>query len=237
MKIKEKIKKYDLTLTELSKLLSLSRPTLNNYIRLYEENQKIQNEIYDQLFKKIFKKEFDTKDLFLEEISSNIALINKEKNEEGLIPTFTSENIDLIKTIQNKMEKDLKGQNTDNALYKFISSAIYNYNKNPPLTAYINYNLYLNGLKDLNRIKAKEKKLISNLFPIMKLYSQSKLEFNEEGYNQFLNRVKDIKESRKKKITDIEKEIKKKIEIEFKKKIQQGISAEDIDIEDLMKNI
>ena len=43
MKIKDFLKKYKITLKELSEILNLSRPTLNSYIEQYELNGKISN--------------------------------------------------------------------------------------------------------------------------------------------------------------------------------------------------
>ncbi|MGL4977509.1 MAG: hypothetical protein ACRC5G_05785 [Cetobacterium sp.] len=50
MKIKEKLKKYEITLNEFSEVLDLSRPTLNTYINQFEARDQIGNKNYQNIF-------------------------------------------------------------------------------------------------------------------------------------------------------------------------------------------
>ncbi|MGL5934230.1 MAG: hypothetical protein ACRCZI_01255 [Cetobacterium sp.] len=70
---------------------------------------------------------------------------------------YTKENREIMDAIIKKVKEDLKGKKETVSLYKFINSAIHNYEKDRALTGYINYNLYLNGLKSMKRIKKQEK--------------------------------------------------------------------------------
>ena len=92
----------------------------------------------------------------------------------------------------------MKGKEEVIAIYKFIDSAINNYEEDKVLSGYINYILYLNGLKDIKEMKAQEKALVSKLFPIMKKYEKSDLEVDSLDLKEFCIRVDEIKKNREK---------------------------------------
>lgn len=229
MKIKEILKANGIKLSEFSDLLNVSRPTLNTYIKEYEELKEVSVQIYNKMFNELFKE--NSPEEFKKILKKWESILN---GKEDLEKIYSSENLELMESIIKKMKLDLKLNDETNILYKFINSALYNYNYNLPLTAYINYNLYLNGLKNLEKIKSKEKKLISYLYPLMKKFTESELDFNEEGYIEFLNRVDEIKKERKK---YIDKEIMSKLKEEIIKKVELGMNPKDIDIEGLLRNI
>lgn len=231
MNIKKILKDMNIKLYEFSEKLNISRPTLNYYINEYETHYNISNEKINDLFTKLFSKKLD-KENFVE-ILNEFYLKNKGADGED----YSEENQSLIYSINEKMRKDLKGLNVNNALYKFINSALHMYEKDPGLTGYINYNLYLNGLKNLEKIKSKEKKLVSNLFPIMKKYVNSSLEFSEEGYEDFIERIKEIEDKRTNKRKEIENKIKEQLSQEIMNEIKQGISIENISIEEILKRL
>lgn len=224
-----------MSLNKLASQLFLSRPTLNSYIKQFEEKEKLSNENYNKIFQKLFNGNQKDEETFKDQVNIFSLMLQKEKNLTH--SQYSNENKNIMNSIIKKMQEDLQGKEETNPLYKFINSAIHNYEKDHVLQAYINYNLYLNGLKDLHKIKAKEKKLISNLFPLMKSYVESSLNFNEQGYNNFLFRVNEIKEKRLVEKKEIEKKIKEEIEKEIEKKIHQGINIKELDIKELLKNI
>ena len=229
MKIKEILKVHNIKLSEFADLLKISRPTLNNYIKEYEETNLVSNQIYSQMFDELFKK--SNLDSFKDTFNKWTSILKGEENFDNY---YSLENLELMKSIKTKMKLDLKGLNEVSSLYKFLNSTLYNYGSNLPLTTYINYNLYLNGLKSLEQIKGKEKKLISHLYPLMKKFTESNLNYNEGGYNLFLERVKEIHEDRK---NYIDKEIIKKLKKEIVKQIELGINPENVNIEEILKNL
>lgn len=217
MKIKEFLKKYKLTLKELAETLELSRPTLNSYIEQFEKNEKISNNLYQFIFTQIFSKEWKAKLEILEEIKhlkNSLPQENKDLEEE-----YCSENLKLIESIKEKMYKDMKGAKEVLPLYKFINSVLYNYNEDSGLTGYIDYNLYLNGLKDIENIDKNEKTLVSNIYPIMANHVKNNLKFNENGYSLFLKRIKEIQKIREEETLKIEEEFRKKIREELNLKL------------------
>lgn len=234
MKIKDFLKRYRLTLKEFAELLELSRPTLNSYIEQYEMDGKIQNNYYNNIFKEIFSHDWKEKEEIVEKINSLKSLTSKK---EGVEEEYCLENIELINSIKDKMYKDMKGKKEVLPLYKFINSVLYNYNTDEGLTGYIDYNLYLNGLKDIKNISEKEKTLVSEIFPIMRKHIKNELQFNSEGYASFLERIEEIKRFRKLESERIEKEFREKIREELELKLNLGKTIDKEKIEEILSKI
>ena len=235
MKIREFLKRYKLTLKELAEILELSRPTLNTYIEQFEKGEKISNNLYQHIFTEIFLKEWKDRLEIIDRIkelktSFNIKDVNMDEE-------YCSENLELIDSIKEKMYRDMKGAKEVLPLYKFINSVLYNYNGDTGLTGYIDYNLYLNSLKNIDEIEENEKILISNIYPIMSNHVKNNLEFNKEGYSLFLKRVKEIQKFREEESLRIEEEFRKKIREELKLKLDLGKVIADDKIDEILKKI
>ena len=206
MKIKDILKENNVKFIELSNILDISRPTLNSYIDEFEREGKISNKEYDSFFKKISKKNYKSKEELLGDINGfRELLVNKKFSD--LLP----ENLRLLKNIYDKIYEDMKGKDKVVPIYKFIDSAINNYGEDKALSGYINYTLYLNGLKEIKEITTDDKILVSNIFPIMKKYERSQLKMNDEGLKEFYNRVDEIKKIREERYQKFEKALKEKL--------------------------
>lgn len=221
MKIKDILKENNVKLIELSNILDISRPTLNSYIDEFEKEGKISNKEYDSFFKKISKKNYESKEELLGDINEfRELLVNKKFSD--LLP----ENLRLLKNIYDKIYEDMKGKDKVVPIYKFIDSAINNYGEDKALSGYINYTLYLNGLKEIKEITTDDKILVSNIFPIMKKYERSQLKMNDEGLKEFYNRVDEIKKIREKRYQKFEKALKEKLMKELS--IKDELNKEDL---------
>ena len=221
MRIKNILKENNVKLIELSNILDISRPTLNSYIDEFEKEGKISNKEYDSFFKKISKKNYESKDELLGDINEfRELLVNKKFSD--LLP----ENLRLLQNIYDKIYEDMKGKDKVVSIYKFIDSAINNYGEDKALSGYIDYTLYLNGLKEIKEITTDDKILVSNIFPIMKKYENSQLKMNDEGLKEFYNRVDEIKKIREERYQKFEKELKEKLMKELS--IKDELSKEDL---------
>ena len=221
MKIKDILKENSVKLIELSNILDISRPTLNSYIDEFERNGKISNKEYNSFFKKISEKSYKNREELLRDINElRETLVNKKFSD--LLP----ENLILLQNIYDKIYEDMKGKDKVVPIYKFIDSAINNYGEDKALNGYINYTLYLNGLKEIKEITVDDKILVSNIFPIMKKYEKSQLKMNDEGLREFYNRVDEIKKIREERYQKFEKALKEKLMEEFS--IKDELSKEDL---------
>ena len=221
MKIKDILKENNVKFIELSNILDISRPTLNSYIDEFEREGKISNKEYDSFFKKISKKNYKSKEELLGDINGfRELLVNKKFSD--LLP----ENLILLQNIYDKIYEDMKGKDKVVPIYKFIDSAINNYGEDKALSGYINYTLYLNGLKEIKEITTDDKILVSNIFPIMKKYERSQLKMNDEGLKEFYNRVDEIKKIREERYQKFEKALKEKLMKELS--IKDELNKEDL---------
>ena len=221
MKIKDILKENNVKLIELSNILDISRPTLNSYIDEFEREGKISNKEYNAFFKKILEKSYKNREELLRDINElRETLVNKKFSD--LLP----ENLILLQNIYDKIYEDMKGKDKVVPIYKFIDSAINNYGEDKALSGYINYTLYLNGLKEIKEITVDDKILVSNIFPIMKKYEKSQLKMNDEGLREFYNRVDEIKKIREERYQKFEKALKEKLMEEFS--IKDELSKEDL---------
>ena len=221
MKIKDILKENNVKLIELSNILDISRPTLNSYIDEFERKGKISNKEYNSFFKKISEKSYKNREELLGDINGfRELLVNKKFSD--LLP----ENLRLLKNIYDKIYEDMKGKDKVVPIYKFIDSAINNYGEDKALSGYINYTLYLNGLKEIKEITTDDKILVSNIFPIIKKYEKSQLKMNDEGLREFYNRVDEIKKVREERYQKFEKALKEKLMEEFS--IKDELSKEDL---------
>ena len=221
MKIKDILKENNVKLIELSNILDISRPTLNSYIDEFEREGKISNKEYNSFFKKISEKSYKNREELLRDINElRETLVNKKFSD--LLP----ENLILLQNIYDKIYEDMKGKDKVVPIYKFIDSAINNYGEDKALSGYINYTLYLNGLKEIKEITVDDKILVSNIFPIMKKYEKSQLKMNDEGLREFYNRVDEIKKIREERYQKFEKALKEKLMEEFS--IKDELSKEDL---------
>ena len=213
MKIKDILKENNVKLIELSNTLSISRPTLNSYIDEFEKEGKISNKEYESFFKKILKRTYATREELFGDINEFKEFLNNKKYGD-----FLPENLNILQSIYRKIYNDMKGKSEVIAIYKFIDSAINNYGEDKALSGYINYTMYLNGLKDIKEMKDQEKALVSKLFPIMKKYQESILEVDTLGLKEFCIRADEIKQNREKRYQKFEKALKEKLMIEFSMK-------------------
>ena len=221
MKIKDILKENNVKLVELSNALNISRPTLNLYIDEFEREGKILNKEYDSFFKKILEKGYKSREELLEDINEFKKFLDNKKFND-----FLPENLDILQSIYNKIYNDMKGKNKVVAIYKFLESAINNYGEDKALSGYINYTLYLNGLKDIKEIIADDKILVSNIFPIMKKYEESELKINDEGLKEFYSRVDEIKKVREIRYQKFEKILKENLMKELS--LKDELNKEDL---------
>ena len=120
----------------------------------------------------------------------------------------------------------MKGKDKVVSIYKFIESTINNYGEDKVLSGYINYTLYLNGLKDIKEMTVDDKILVSNIFPIMKKYEKSELKINDEGLKEFYSRVDEIKKVREIRYQKFEKVLKEKLMKELS--LKDELNKEDL---------
>ena len=234
------LKEYEIKIGDFAKILKTTRPTLNNYIVIFESGDKIPNQKYQFIFKKLFKDGIETKGEFEKALERFHNLL---KRDEALgVKNFDVEKTNLMSRIYGNIRRDLEKGDYDEDVYIFINYMLGSYRSEKIFAELAKYFIYLNGLKDVKYIKKDEKSFFANCFRVMSREKNCSLNHEEEDYEAFLSRAKEIKEANDKRKEERKKEtIKKLIEEELNRKIQEeleiGVNIEDVDIEEIMMEL
>ena len=79
--------------------------------------------------------------------------------------------------------------------------------------------------------------MISNIYPLAKKLKDNQLQFNEEGLNLLKKRILEIEKQRNLDQENLKKQINQQLNEAISEKIALGIKLEDINIEEILKNI
>lgn len=235
MNIKMLLKEYDCTLSEFANALFLSRPTLNSYIHLYENNQKIPDKKYQILFDRMFSKKIE-KEEFYRMLEKCNTLVAKDQILEttDLSPRKT----DIIIRIVEDIKRDFNSDGADENIYIFIRMIINYYKKLPLLKKISNYFLSLNNKINYDDLSKKEKEDVLSLYQCFDSLKNDEVSINFKKWEiKFKERIKSIESQNKKIEEEINNRIKLLIEKEIKNQIQTGKDVNSITVEDVLNNI
>lgn len=235
MNIKMLLKEYDCTLSEFANALFLSRPTLNSYIHLYENNQKISDKKYQILFDRMFSKKIE-KEEFYRMLEKCNTLVAKDQILEttDLSPRKT----DIIIRIVEDIKRDFNSDGADENIYIFIRMIINYYKKLPLLKKISNYFLSLNNKINYDDLSKKEKEDVLLLYQCFDSLKNDEVSINFKKWEiKFKERIKSIESQNKKIEEEINNRIKLLIEKEIKNQIQTGKDVNSITVEDVLNNI
>jgi len=237
--IKIQIKKYGFTQFEIADLLHISRPTLNSYIRQYEEKERVNNEKYDIIFNKLFSKELD-KEKFKETLESFGSLIARD-SDKGIMD-LSAELTDLFTSIEKHMKEDLHSKNADEDIYIFINMIITSYKQEPIFKKLASYFLYLNGQKNLNTIQYEDKVYLSNYYKLFLSDKLKTLKIDTPFMSKFIEDAGEmIKRNEKKRTKKYEEKISILLKNEVDKVVNsisdQGMGINSLDIDEILSNI
>lgn len=239
MKIKEKLKKMDVRLIEFAKELEISRPTLDSYINIFEAGEKINSEKHQLIFEKLFNDGIESKEEFYEILNKYQKLLERDK----VLGTFDypPKTTDLITSIFEQMKADVQTKEYEEDIYTFINILLRSYKKDSIFLKFARYFLYLNNIKELRDSVKGDREFLSNCYKLMRMEKEKKLTFDEEYYNNFLCRIREIEEDKEKKSKEkskiIQEEINKKIYEKIQEQLKIGIDPEEIDISKVLDRL
>lgn len=166
--IKLELKKHNITLSQFCDDFNISRPTLNNYIKLYEENEELPSEVFQRIFDYLFDGEVSDSFEFLERYSYvqdyyHRKYTNRFTNDLLGYNNLSERNYNsLLMTIErDKVEKRISDD-------KFMMINYILKNDDEILDKYIDFFMCYKGTKKFNESKYKDNKFIVLLFNAMK---------------------------------------------------------------------
>lgn len=232
MNINQYLKSIGITKTDLALAIGLSRPTLNQYIKLYEMGQTIENERYDIIFKRLFSDGQANREMFNQKMDGVKFLLERDKKYD--IVSLNPEAADIVAQIHNYMVQDMSKGNWDKKVYDAISLFLTNYRNNDLFRELAGYFSDLNLDSDLSELSDQTKAYYSCFLKFFREIIKNTPKFDKNEYENFVNRRKEIlkeREERNNRTTErvknmVEKAL-KEIESEYQEK---GIEASEDEI-------
>lgn len=233
--VKPKLKSLGITLSECAKKLMISRPTLDSYIDLYENQQPIPQEKYQLIFDRLFSDEINDKETFLSEVDSVHFLIERDKMLGTL--ELDPQKTDIITSVIAEMKEDMYASDCNTDIYIFINMLIRSYRKNNMFQYLANYFLVLNGQIDINGINDEEKRFFSNCYKLFYDELNSLAGTNNDYLDKFYERVESLNIEKQQQLITLKNDLNDKIAKKISKLMKIGIDIEDIGINELIENI
>ncbi|MEL7607263.1 hypothetical protein [Sedimentibacter saalensis] len=240
MEIKLRLKELGIKLLEFAKELDISRPTLDNYIALYEKDEDLPSEKYQIIFENLFDDGIETKEEFENVLASYRHLIQRDKILG--VKELSVEKTDLLSDLIGLIKRDIESEDYCKDIYAFINMLVRSYKDIPTYRRFSDYFLYLNGKKDINDIVEEDKAFYANLYDLMKKDTENRLVYDSELFSLFENRVNEILITQNEQEEDLTEKIMKEkfdelVRKAIKDKIKQGYDVKDIDPETLFDSI
>lgn len=225
--IKEKLKHYGLTLSAFAERLNISRPTLDNYIRLYEIGLELPNKKYTTIFNSLFSSDSMSVSEFYDTLDSVTYLLTRDSNLG--ISGMDMESSDLLSDIVDVSRRDLYREEHDIRLYQFILMLLNNYYQVPAFQHLVNYFLTLNGITDISDMTDDEKVSFSNYYPLFRAEAEKTLQLNSNNLKAFYSRVKVLKEEKEHNTELIRQQLLEIINERLERQLRQGVDLRRID--------
>ena len=223
MNISDYLKSIKKTKTELSQELNLSRPTLNQYIELFETGQKIDNERYNIIFGKLFSDESKTRVQFDNEMNSVRFLLERDRKYD--IGNLRPEAADMVARIHNKLVYDMSDNKWNKKVYDSILIILSSYRSNAVIRELTGYFSDLNSGSDISDLSDESKAYYSYYYKCFREIKDDTPKMDEEEFKLFLKRREKLKlereqnrDAKARNIQDKLKKILEEVESEYKDK-------------------
>lgn len=230
--IKKILQMNDITLSDFAAFLKISRPTLNNYIGIFENSEEIPNQKYNIIFNELFGGDELSKAEFIDKLSNYKNML--ERDAKLGISNLSAEMTDLCTYTIKNISKDFKTEDFDKNIYIFINMLISNYKREPIFNHIVKYFLVLNGIEDYKNIDFHADSYLLHYYQLFSKEKKCSLDYDENLKKQFLNRIKEINNHTNSKNELVENKIKQLLEEEISKLTNFGIKISEEDLLDLI---
>lgn len=238
--VKQKLNELDIKIGEFAEELKITRPTLNSYINDYEKGEELSNSRYQIIFDKLFKGDVESKEEF-KKITKRFHNLLERDGTLGLLD-IDAKKTDLVMGIFEQIKVDMAKDDAEEDIYIFVNMILRSYRREKIFKELGRYFLFLNGIKDKSEIQDEEKPFLSKCFELMSAEKCGKLEFNDDCFQKFSDRIDEISSER---ISLAEEESKKimlkKFDSKIKMKVEElsklGLEVEDMDFEEIIGSI
>lgn len=240
MDVKTVLRKNNITLQQFAESLSISRPTLDTYIKLFQSGEPISKSKYNIIFNELFSSELSNEE-FSETYTQFVKMIKRDINN-GILD-LDPEHTDLLNSITNSIGTDLSIQNYNDSVYYFIKIIINNYRRNIVFETLAEYFSLLNGEIDFSDVNEKHKAFYANYFKLFKELQENSdnVLYDELDYENFVERCKKIKDERLREKNQITEIISQRVEDAINELQSTGVSLDELDnkqiIDELIRHL
>lgn len=210
MDINSFLKRINKTKTELAPELGISRPTLNQYIELYENGKDIENDRYNIIFQRLFSNPDMDREEFDRQLESIKFLLERDRRYD--IGTLDPEAADMVARVHNKMISDMSEGQWDKKVYDAISILLSHYRTQPVMRELLRYFSDLNSDSDLEDLQEESKAYYSYYYKMLREIVDVPPTLKAEDYEAFLLRKAEISKIRRSENNKKTESIKKKID-------------------------
>ncbi len=232
MDINEFLKRINKTKTELAPELGISRPTLNQYIELYEKGNDIENDRYNIIFQRLFSNPNMDREGFDRQLESIKYLLERDKRYD--IGALDPGAADIVADVHDRMISDMSGGEWEKKVYDGILIVLSQYRIQPIMRELMGYFSDLNSDVNLDDIQDDSKAYYSYYYRVFREIVNTPPAYSDEEYKAFLKRREEISRERilrsNKKTESIRKkidEILREVEDDYQKK---GIDANETEV-------
>lgn len=190
MDIKYILKSNRVNLVDFAAILNISRPTLNQYIKMYESGKEIPNSKIHFIFDQLFSRKLNV-DEFRELIEKYERLINRDVNS-GLLD-LDVDKTDLYYKIVDTIKNDFLSDGLDVDFYDFLYFLISHYKENSMIEHYIKYINILNDITPYSSVDFKRESYLLHYFKLFSDDISNKLEYDKSLEKMFISRIEELK--------------------------------------------
>lgn len=238
--IKLILKQNNITLSQFAADLNISRPTLDAYVKNYDNDMPIQNNLYQKVFDFLFElplsqEEFSKRYEYVKNYyGRSIISIAPETKENTL-----NNNEKYQKTldqIQEIIDLDRLHEQSDFTIYQIVLNIL----KNKDTEFYKEFFDFFQYYKGIVPIKApteREKKIYTVLYLLFNEIKSNNLTFDSSAYDGFVDYCKGQYFSKQTIVNEIKAEINKKVSKIIQEKLESTKEVDTIDIEEIIENI
>lgn len=221
MNITETLKKHGLSKIQFATDFYLSRPTLDEYIKKFENGDKLPKEKYQLIFESLFKADSDSG--FDKAYSHYKRLIDRDRSIR--LDDFSPELTDKIfRTVECLKRSALSDDNFE--LINYVSYIAEEYSHvNELVKLWVMYFNELNGLSEYGDLTEKQRAYLGAFYMLNRSYLDGSLKSDESDYAKFIVRISELKAESEKRRREIHEELHERIDAIISKRVEEELKA------------
>lgn len=211
--VKTILKRNNILLSQFASDLNISRPTLDSYIKSYDNGEVLSNNLFQKIFDFLFANIFITNEDFAQKY---MYILNNYGNSTNLslLSSTTTSSLSSLVNAGNLL--NYLNDTEENALSEMIVS------KNELLFALLKYYIVLTHRESIETLNNKDKMICEKLYSLQQQIDNSDYNYDVLKFNSFEEKINEQQETKNK------EELKRKILSQIANMVSDAIDNNDI---------